>query len=269
MAVTKYSYNKLCDSARLSQEIASSAIVTAEDHIETSSAPATHVFMKDALSSGDEATLDQLVADHVNTPLPENEVLIVSLDGPADTDGSQIVRPKVTQTGWHFEPRCLTWTTSTHKSMFNEDIDGADIGDAVIKFFSGSGEITQGELSDETFQALLDTDCIRTIMDFYPTYDMEVIAGSFCKLNDPANPAWAWVTIAPDIPAMYGGSVPFLNGGYPLHIYPAGERIPLDGRGSKMLAYDPVYASNKTRVTIKHAAGEKITLTAMYDHFKA
>jgi len=80
MAVTLYTYNKLCDPSRLSSEIAASAITIAEDHIETISSPeTTNVYMKAALSTEEEAILDRLVEDHVNEPLPENVVTSVEV----------------------------------------------------------------------------------------------------------------------------------------------------------------------------------------------
>jgi len=77
MATTMYSFNKLCDSNRLSCEIADSSLVTAIAYITTSVA-ATSIYMKDILSVGDEAILGALVADHVNTPLPDSSVQFIT-----------------------------------------------------------------------------------------------------------------------------------------------------------------------------------------------
>lgn len=76
--ITDYEYAKLCDSARLRQEISASAIVTAIDHIETSSTPYTKIFFKDALSPTDEDLLDDIVNAHVNIPLPENTAALIT-----------------------------------------------------------------------------------------------------------------------------------------------------------------------------------------------
>ena len=78
MAVTLYTYAKLCDASRLTQEIGDSAIVTAIDHIQT--APnLTNVYMKAALSGGDETILNGLVTAHTNTPLEENKSILASV----------------------------------------------------------------------------------------------------------------------------------------------------------------------------------------------
>ncbi len=80
MAVTLYTYSKLCDSGRLSKEIKeSSDIIVGEDHIETIASPATtKVYMKDALSTEEEDALDALVTAHVNTPLPDDGAKLVT-----------------------------------------------------------------------------------------------------------------------------------------------------------------------------------------------
>jgi len=81
MAVTLYTYAKLCNSGRLSEEIkAESGITIGEERIETTSSPEeTRVYMKAQLSSGEEELLDGLVDAHVNTPLPDDEIKAVSV----------------------------------------------------------------------------------------------------------------------------------------------------------------------------------------------
>jgi hypothetical protein len=83
MAETKYSFEKECDSPRLTQEIAASDIIIALDRIERITT--TDIWFKDELSSGDQTILSNLVTAHVNTPLPENEVkpvIVESLPEP-------------------------------------------------------------------------------------------------------------------------------------------------------------------------------------------
>lgn len=80
MASVDYTFEKLCDSQRLTKEIEESAIIIALDYIQTLSSPATtNVWFKAALSEGDEIILAALVTAHVNTPLPENIVLPVDV----------------------------------------------------------------------------------------------------------------------------------------------------------------------------------------------
>lgn len=77
-----YSFDKLCDSERLKQEIENSSITIALDYITTISNPEnTKVFFKAELSETDEETLGTLITNHINEPLPENRVTSVKMLG--------------------------------------------------------------------------------------------------------------------------------------------------------------------------------------------
>lgn len=202
---------------------------------------------------------------------------------PRDTDGAALMRSKTTKTGWHYEPRSLDFFTSTAGSLYNRKDDGAgmedgtDYGDGTIKFYDGSGnelsfqQTGHESETSEQFQTRLDTDCIKTIVDWYATYDFDIIGGTLEIVQPPAYPsrAYIWTVVAPDIPAFLGGSVPYFAGGLPLHFYVNTNRLTFDGRGVKTFTYDPVYASNKIRFTIKHEAGAQIGVNIVLDHFKA
>lgn len=195
---------------------------------------------------------------------------------PVDSDGSAIQRYKTTKTGWHYEPRSLDWSTSTHKSLYNRKHDGAgiddgtDYGDAHLLFYDASGAaLVQGELeADADFQVRLTANCIKSIMSWQPAYDMDIIGGIFQVKNIPVERAYLWTIIAPDIPEASGGNVPHASGGWNLQFFKENDTLIIDGRGSKTISYDPVYNSNKFHMIIKHGAGAKIDIQMIYDHFK-
>lgn len=90
--MTKYSYsiasdtpNQMVSPSRLENEIKESAIVTAIDRIETAG-DVIDVWMKAALSGGDETLLDGLVGAHSGEPLPDTS-LPVSLPDVKLEDG--------------------------------------------------------------------------------------------------------------------------------------------------------------------------------------
>jgi hypothetical protein len=87
MAATKYDYNiasdfpnAKVDSSRFTREVQASAIVTALERVDTDQTTC-EVWFKDALTVGDEALLDALVAAHSGEPLPD----------PTTADGIPIV----------------------------------------------------------------------------------------------------------------------------------------------------------------------------------
>lgn len=263
-----YTYEKQCAVDRLTVEIQQSAIVTALSHM-TGTATETRVVFKAALSSEDEDLLDAIVAAHVNTPLP-------NAPEPTDSDGSRIVRVKVTKSGWHYEPRSISWKCGGRASLYNRDPALADLGDAVLKFYDAGGvALTQGaEESDVDFQTRLTADCVKTLVDWWPQHDIDIIGGILFVKNVTADRAVVHVVAAPDIPAILGGSVPFQNGGFDLSFFhdagtgQSSGQLNLNGRGVKTLVYDPVYASNKLRFSVNHPAGYAASLMILFEGYK-
>ena len=271
-----YTYTKVVVAQRLAEEIAASAIVTALAYITVVGEETVNLYFKAELSSGDVTLLDGIVAAHVPTPIPDTAML-VSIDEPKDADGSALARVKVTKTGWHFEPRNIYWKTSTAGSMFSKKFDGntpeggTDIGDVTVKFYDATGTaLTKGaEESDEDYQIRLTANCTKTIMDWHPVHDMEIVGGAMKVVGNENKNAWGWLIIAPDIPANYGGSVPFLQGGCNIGMFKEREFVEFDGRTPKFMAYDAVYKSNKLRVMILHEVGLAIQVLVRFELFKA
>lgn len=277
MAITLYSYEKLCDSDRLKQEIEASAIVTAIDHIETGSAPeVTNVYMKAELSGGDEIILDGIVDEHVNTPLPDNEIKTVSLDVPKDAEDAVLTRPKTTRPGWHYQPRWITFTTSLFgaAALHNKKADAiTDYGDAALRFWKKVGGawvelLRENYLTDLAYQLALTTECTITTMDWWAQFDFDIRGGIFLNGPRAIAPSYGYIVIAPDIPAHLGGSVPFLDGGVPLHLMDDYGHISQDAGTVKSFAFDAVYKSNKIRLIIDHPIGTQVDLALAFQIYK-
>jgi len=72
--MTEYDYTKTpCAIDRLTQEIQTSSIIIALDHINLLDS-ALSIFFKDTLSDNDKSTLDTIVTNHNGQPLPENQI---------------------------------------------------------------------------------------------------------------------------------------------------------------------------------------------------
>lgn len=267
--ITGYEYTKTpFNSDTFKSEVAASAIVIALERIDTNGS-AISVYFKDSLSEDDILILDYLLAEH-DGDIP------ASLDPPLDSDGSLIVRPKTTKTGWHFEPRSLDFVTAKRKSLYNKKFDtftisgGTDIGDGVIRFFDSSGtELIQSlEESDIDFQTRVTDSCVVTYVDWEPHYTFDIKGLFFQIKNPPTTPAYLWVIAAPDIPAVLGGQVCFGNGGWNLSYFLDKQIFDVDGGGVKSIVYDPIYHSSKIRVLIKHDVGLQIGLQIIYKQYK-
>lgn len=189
-----------------------------------------------------------------------------------DSDSSAIVKTKSTKAGWHYEPRFIEFTTCKHNSLHNKKVDGTtDYTDGVLKFWKANGDqlVKGGEESDSDFQIRLTADCVKTTLDWQPVYDIDIRAGRFMMGVKPSTPAYAYAMVAPDIPAAYGGSVPHITGGAPLHIMNDFSVIEFDGVTVKNVMYDPVYNSNKFRIIIVHDVGVQVNAAIAFEHYKA
>lgn len=192
-----------------------------------------------------------------------------------DSDGSEIFRPKITKTGWRYDPRSLDWVTSKRASLYNKKLTGysistqTDIGDAILKFWDSTGAaLVQGESeSDTDFQARLTLYCTSTAIEWQPTYDMDVIGATITVRTAPTNDAYFWAIAAPDIPEFMGGRASFGSGGFNLSHFNDNDKLEINGRGVKTILYDPVYNSNKFQFFCAHNAGAQIGLQIFFEHY--
>jgi len=174
-----------------------------------------------------------------------------------DGEGSLLNRTKMASAGWTYQARFMEFTTSTLASVLNEKENGTDWADATIKFYDN----VDAEL---TVQGDLDTDCVKTVFDFEPVYDMEIIGGNVTASPAPTNDMRLWVIAVPDIAVEYGGSKNMVN---QLNLKKKSSHD-IDGRTPKRMNYDATYHTNKLRIIIKHSAGAKESVMMEVEHFK-
>ena len=184
------------------------------------------------------------------------------LDPPRDSDNMTISRNKVTKTGWTFNRANLKFETSKPGLRY-KTVALVDLPGVTLKLFNAAGTDITAEA-----QSVLDTDCVKTQLDFEPPYNNEIIAGSLVLLTPPVGEMFLWVIGVPDVPAAYGGSKEFVTG-EALHMLGPKQILEIDGRTSKPLTYSAVYHTNKIRATIRHDVGEKVKMQMTYQQFKA
>ena len=266
MAMTEYDYTKSpCAVDRLTQEIQTSSIITALDHINLLGS-ALSIFFKDALSEGDVTTLDTLVTNHGGQPLPQNTPTLVQTTAPKDSDGSDLSRTKLAPAGWTFQDHSFSFTTGT-LGVYEKKADGSDFGFVTLKFYEGAlGSETLITGANATDQSYLDANCTKTVIDFEPTHDYDVIGGEIRIMGTLTDDVRAWIVVVPDIPAAYGGSKELLTGGMNLK---GRVEYAIDGRVVKHLVYSNVYHTNKIRIILRHAVGVKGNFEGCIDFYKA
>lgn len=179
--------------------------------------------------------------------------------GQIDTDGAQIVRTKAAKKGWTYYAAGIEFQTSTLGSLYSKLIDGTDRPGISIKFYNASDvEITS---------SLLISTCVKTVVDFEPPYDYEVIGGTLRHMPVINTDVRLWIQAAPDIPAQYGGSKAMCSN-INLKYLASGDQLHIDGRVSKFLTYNATTHTNKLRFIFKHAAGDCQNLMITIEHYR-
>jgi hypothetical protein len=267
----KYSYTKEVVIARLELEIrASSSIVHDLDHL-TSLGTTVDIYFKAELGTAEVTELDAIVAAHVPTPMPEQATL-VTLDTPKDAEGRQYTRNVITEPTWHYSPRSFDFYTAKRNSLYNRThycgaadndatIDASpDMGDAALKFYDATNTLlVQGaEESDADFQIRLTANCYKTVLEFEPTFNYDIMGAKLQFRNTPADRAYFWFVAAPDVPAAYGGNVVFMGGGMNISFFPDRGYFECDGKSVSRVTYDGTYHSGKVALITKHNVGVQI-----------
>lgn len=177
-----------------------------------------------------------------------------------DGEGINVSRIKIAKKGWTYHHRAIDFDTSTLASLVNEDKDSADLGDASIKFYNSSDV-------ELTTQGDCDTSCVKTVVEFEPSWDYELIGGQLVVGTKISQDYRAWMVAVPDLTPAQGGSKIMINN-YNLRFVDPNGGVHIDGRTSKYLTYDAVYHTNKLQIIIRHPAGGKEKLMIALELYK-
>ena len=232
--------NAKVDSVKLTDEISASSITVNLNRIDTDGDSLKVVF-DTSISAGEETTLTSLIGAHDGIPYPATPA------PPKDSDGAPLVRGKVTKSGWHIQLHSMEISTATTNGFFNKDDNDNDLGFCTYTMKDSGGNTTTDP-----------TQCVKTILDWECGYDYEIMGAFIRQKTAPTVDVRMWVIAAPDIPANFGGSKYFANGGLNLkHI--DSSAVDSDGKAPKFIAYDPINHSGKFRMILTHPADTQHT----------
>lgn len=110
--------------------------------------------------------------------------------------------------------------------------------------------------------------CVRTVIDFMPTFDYELIGGALWSKSAPLTTIKAWMTIAPGISSSLGGNHEIATGGFDISYIGGDKNLSLDGKAPKELKYNSGAGSNKIRGDFYHAAGTAHEIMIQLRYFK-
>lgn len=178
---------------------------------------------------------------------------------PRDSDGSPMQRVKVTTSGWAYQLHGMEITISKLDSLVSKKDDGTDFGFLTIKCYDSNGD-------ELVTQESCDTQAVKTVVDWEPNHDYEIVGGMFRQTAPPAQDVRLWVVGVPDVPAQYGGSKLFAAN---VNAKFLGESLRIDGRAPKYMTYSATYHTNKLRMVFKHPEGFQHTFHVVFELFKA
>lgn len=251
--ITNDTLNGAVDLTSLQEEILESTIKAAFSTATVSDNDLTITF-KEALDTEDVATLGQVIANHTGIATEEAVHTL-------DSDGSEVVRYKVSKIGRHYQAHSVEFETCSLDGLYNKDRDGVDLNYSDVKFYDTNGV-------ELTTQNDLDSSCVKTVMEWRPTYDFEIISGQIRQIERVQSDAYIYVeAIVPTgMPAPYDKVVlPFVHGGINLQYIGADEILKTDGRASKELKGT---LGQHFKCTINHAAGVNHKLSVIYEIYK-
>jgi len=183
---------------------------------------------------------------------------------PSDSDGAPMSRLKLATSGWTIQDHYFELTTCTLNSIYSKKQNNVDFNFCTMKFYENVNgvetEITSNDQSD------LDARCIKTVIDWTPTFDYDVLGGNIKSCGAIVQDTRLWIVGVPDWSEQYAGSKEMVSGGKNLKYY---NLLELDGKVVKHMTYSP-YNTNKIRFIVRTpVAGYKTMLACTVLFYKS
>ena len=160
-----------------------------------------------------------------------------------------IVTPVYVKEGYFFQLHGIEFTTSTLDSQSNLNPDGTQTGYV-------QGTFLDADDNALTTQEDIDLSCVKSIIDWEPSYDYEIMGGQIRQTARPTDDLHLFVIGAPDIPVEYGGSSLFVQGVNMRFIGLEGG-VKVDARTVSSLVYNPELHTSKIRMMFTHPVAHK------------
>lgn len=182
---------------------------------------------------------------------------------PTDTDGSALQRPKATFSGWQYRVHGLEYRTCKPGSVVETDEAGTPFNFSTIKFYNDANV----ELTDEAEIQNTETGAVKTVIDWEPNHDIEILGGRGKQLVKPSVPVRVWVRAVPGIPSIFGGNKLFVSC-INLQYVGVDASITSDGRAPKLLKYDANLHTNLIRFIVIHPKGFQHDMSFWMEFFR-
>lgn len=182
---------------------------------------------------------------------------------PKDSDGSPLQRIKITKQSWTQFNAFIEFQASNPVVQHSKTKTMVD-GWATVKCYKlvDSAYVECSDASDAL------ANCVRTVLDWEPDCDYEIIGGEIRALDRPTSNFRVRVVAVPDVPYNSGGSK-VMGSGVNLKFYNSREAVHADGRTVKLLSYNAVYHTNKIRFIADHAQGDTTEVLIKMESYMA
>lgn len=180
-----------------------------------------------------------------------------------DSDGAMIVRNKAAMRGWTFCSLPFEFETARlSDTLYSKDSAGNSRSFITLKAYdSDNNEVTTPGIAGANYASIC-----KTVIDFEPPYDYEVIGGDLRTLSTISSDLRLWLIAAPDIAAPTGSKE--MGGGINLRYLAPGNVWSVDGRVTKYATYNAVYHTGKIRLILKYPAGTNESLQVIVQLYK-
>lgn len=173
---------------------------------------------------------------------------------PLDADGAPIVTNKTNSSGWTYQKLGIDFHTCNPESLVCMNFDGSIDDSVSLRCYDSNNVLLETQENRDLY-------CVKTVVDWMPRHDIELIGGAFKTIG--LQNARIWFVAVPDYPAAYGGQKQLAK-----NISLAFDSsFVCDGRNRKKLLYNNGAGTNKFRAIITHQAGQGFNCQFLLEAF--
>jgi hypothetical protein len=161
-----------------------------------------------------------------------------------DESGKPFARFAIAKSGNVLQCFNTTFKTAKQNTLFSQDHKGNDYTFVQYTMYDNTNAIT-----------LTDANCVKTVIDFMPPWNYELVGGMMWHKNTPTENVYAYLIAMPDLDPSIGGQHEMCGGGFNLAFLGDNQNFGIDGKAPKELPYNGGIGTNKLRCEFHHPAG--------------
>lgn len=169
------------------------------------------------------------------------------LEPQKDTDGAQIINPKLATSGRVYQSMFCTLTTSKYGGVIAKNPDNTSNGQFVYKIYDVNG--------DEITSGTNENDAVLTTLEWQPATGYDIQGFCVYQQSQPTTDIYLNAVMAHSVPAEYGGSKIAIRGCNLKYANYGNRETDWVGDSASVIAYDGTYYSHWNILKIYHNTG--------------